>query len=103
MLKSDLCILETLEFDPFDNDAPIAKCNATKSSLWELKALTNHWYIRVSDRAKFIFGNGPEQRTALTSEDTLNIMERKFNEDNSALSKPLVGGRLKILEDILID
>jgi len=90
---------KTFDSDPFDNEASIADCRASESSLWEIKALTNHWYVRVSDRAKFIFGSRPEQRTALTSEDALKIMERKFNEDNSKLSKPLVGGKLKIIED----
>lgn len=95
--------LETLDSDPFDNDAPILGCRAIESSLWELKALSNHWYVRVSDRSKFIFGNRPEQRTALTSDETWKAMERKFNEDNSVLGKPLVGGRLKILEDLISD
>jgi hypothetical protein len=95
--------LETLDSDPFDNDAPISKCKAADSSLWELKAITNHWYVRVSDRAKFIHGHQPEQRVPLTSDDTLKVMERKFNEENSTLSKPLIGGRLKALEDLLVD
>lgn len=85
-----------MESDPFDNEAPISDSKATESSLWELKALSNHWCIKVSDRAKFIHGHRPEQRVPITSEDTLKIMERKFTE-------PLVGGRLKALEDLLAE
>lgn len=72
--------------------------------MWELKALTNHWYVRVSDRAKFIHGNKPEQRIPITSDDTLKTMDRKFNEEASTrLGAILSGGRLKATEDLLAD
>lgn len=101
---STYLLLETLESDPFDNEASISNSKATESSLWELKALSNHWYIKVSDRAKFTHGHRPEQRVPITSEDTLKVMERRFNEENSSLSKPLSGDRfVKALEDLFVE
>ncbi|KAI6174568.1 CBF/Mak21 family protein [Aphelenchoides bicaudatus] len=94
---------QTFDSDPFDNEATIAESKAADSSLWELKALTNHWFIRVSDRANFIHGHRPEQRTPVTANEVMKLLERKFNENNSVLSKPLIDGRLKALEDLIVN
>lgn len=41
--------------DPFNEDAPIAACNAIESSLWELAATQEHFYHRISSRGKPLF------------------------------------------------
>lgn len=42
------------ELDPYDWDASLQECNAIKSCLWELVALRDHFYFKLSLKSKIL-------------------------------------------------
>lgn len=95
--------LVELPCDPYDPEAELEHCNAIDSSLWEIKALHNHWYIRIADRSKFINGNPPEQRQKVISDNVGEAILEKLKTDNHALNPKFGLKVLKATEDLICD
>ncbi|CAD5213696.1 unnamed protein product [Bursaphelenchus xylophilus] len=93
----------TLASDPYDPEAPITESKASESSLWELKAIHHHWYIRVADRSKFIHGNRPEQRVKIVGEDVAEAILNKLKTDNAALNPKFGLKPLEATRDLICD
>ncbi|KAI6226353.1 CCAAT-binding factor domain containing protein [Aphelenchoides fujianensis] len=93
----------TMAADPFDNEAKLADCRAADSSLWELKALANHWHIGVADRSKFIFGGKPDQRVPVRAVDPIAEIKRKAKMEKSSINTTLVKKRLAATAELIVD
>ncbi|CAD5209929.1 unnamed protein product [Bursaphelenchus okinawaensis] len=93
----------TLPSDPYDPEASIVDSKAVESSLWELKSIHQHWYIRIADRSKFIHGNRPEQRVKIVAENVAESILTKLKTDNCSLNPKFGLKTLEATKDLVCD